>query len=226
MKKNAPDKMTVLKNQSSQMEVYPIIAALFCGCLIISNILASKTFSIYDVILPCGVVIFPLVYIVGDVLTEIYGFALAKRTIYLGFIINVIAVVAYQIAIFLPGTDIAISNAFSTILASTPRILLASLISYLVGSYVNAYFMKVLKERYTDYLFARCSISTLFGEGLDAILFITIAFAGLMPNDVLITMIVCQGTFKILYEIIVYPITRAVINWIKSLDDAPFAKIE
>ena len=218
--------MTVLKNQSSQMEVYPIIAALFCGCLIISNILASKTFSIYDVILPCGVVIFPLVYIVGDVLTEIYGFALAKRTIYLGFIINVIAVVAYQIAIFLPGTDIAISNAFSTILASTPRILLASLISYLVGSYVNAYFMKVLKERYTDYLFARCSISTLFGEGLDAILFITIAFAGLMPNDVLITMIVCQGTFKILYEIIVYPITRAVINWIKSLDDAPFAKIE
>ena len=217
--------MSFFKNKPSQMELYPIITALFCGCLIISNILASKTFSLYDIILPCGVVIFPLVYIVGDVLTEIYGFTLAKRTIYLGFIINLIAVIAYQIAIFLPGTDLATSNAFSIILGSTPRILIASLISYLVGSYVNAYFMKILKEKYTDYLFARCSISTLFGEGLDAILFISIAFAGTMPNDVIITMIICQGAFKILYEIIVYPITRAVINWMKSLDDAPFAKI-
>ncbi len=217
--------VSFLKNKPSQMELYPIITALFCGCLIISNILASKTFSLYDIILPCGVVIFPLVYIVGDVLTEIYGFTLAKRTIYLGFIINLIAVIAYQIAIFLPGTDLATSNAFSIILGSTPRILIASLISYLVGSYVNAYFMKILKERYTDYLFARCSISTLFGEGLDAIIFITIAFAGLMPNEVLITMIICQGAFKIIYEIIVYPITRTVINWIKSLDDTPFAKI-
>ena len=217
--------MSFFKNKPSQMELYPIITALFCGCLIISNILASKTFSLYDIILPCGVVIFPLVYIVGDVLTEIYGFKLAKRTIYLGFIINLIAVIAYQIAIFLPGTDLATSNAFSIILGSTPRILIASLISYLVGSYVNAYFMKILKERYTEYLFARCSISTLFGEGLDAIIFITIAFAGLMPNEVLITMIICQGAFKIIYEIIVYPITRTVINWIKSLDDTPFAKI-
>ena len=216
--------MSFLKNKPSQMELYPIITALFCGCLIISNILASKTFSLYDIILPCGVVIFPLVYIVGDVLTEIYGFTLAKRTIYLGFIINLIAVIAYQIAIFLPGTDLATSNAFSIILGSTPRILIASLISYLVGSYVNAYFMKILKERYTDYLFARCSISTLFGEGLDAIIFITIAFAGLMPNEVLITMIICQGAFKIIYEIIVYPITRTVINWIKSLDDTHLQK--
>ena len=126
----------------------------------------------------------------------------------------------------LPGTDLTISNAFSIILGNTPRILIASFISYLIGSYVNAYFMKILKEKYTDYLFARCSISTLFGEGLDAIIFITIAFAGQMPNEVLITMILCQGTFKILYEIIVYPITKCVINWMKSLDDKPFAKID
>jgi uncharacterized integral membrane protein (TIGR00697 family) len=126
----------------------------------------------------------------------------------------------------LPGTDAATANAFNIILGSKPRILIASFISYLVGSYVNAYFMKILKERYTDYLFARCSISTLFGEGLDAILFITIAFAGLMPNEVLITMIICQGAFKVIYEIIVYPITRTVINWMKSLDDTPLTKID
>jgi uncharacterized integral membrane protein (TIGR00697 family) len=217
--------MSLFNKKPNQMELYPIITGIFCGCLIVSNILASKTFSVYDIILPCAVVIFPIVYIVGDVLTDIYGFTLAKRTIYLGFIMNLIAVIAYQIAMFLPGTDLASTNAFNIVLGSTPRILIASFISYLVGSYVNAYFMKVLKERYTDYLFARCSISTLFGEGLDAILFISIAFAGTMPTDVLITMILCQGTFKIVYEIIVYPITRTVINWIKSLDDTPLAKI-
>ena len=210
--------MSFLKDKPSQMELFPIITGIFCTCLIISNILAAKTFSFYDIILPCGVVIFPIVYIVGDVLTEIYGFKLAKRTIYLGFVMSLMAVIAYQIAIFLPGTDIQQFNAFAIVLGSTPRILVASFISYLVGSYVNAYFMKVLKERYTDYLFARCSISTLFGEGLDAILFISIAFAGTMPNDVLITMIICQGAFKVIYEIIVYPITRTVINWMKSLD--------
>ena len=94
--------MSFLKNKPSQMELYPIITGIFCGCLIVSNILASKTFSFYDFILPCGVVIFPIVYIVGDVLTEIYGFALAKRTIYLGFVMSLIAVIAYQIAMFLP----------------------------------------------------------------------------------------------------------------------------
>ena len=134
-------KMSFLKNKPSQMELFPIITGMFCACLIISNILAAKTFSFYDIILPCGVVIFPIVYIVGDVLTEIYGFKLAKRTIYLGFVMSLIAVIAYQIAIFLPGTDIQQSNAFSIVLGSTPRILVASFISYLVGSYVNAYFI-------------------------------------------------------------------------------------
>lgn len=126
--------MSLLKNKPGQMELYPIITGIFCGCLIVSNILASKTFSLYDIILPCAVVIFPIVYIVGDVLTEIYGFTLAKRTIYLGFIMNLIAVIAYQIAMFLPGTDIATTNAFNIVLGSTPRILIASFISYLVGS--------------------------------------------------------------------------------------------
>lgn len=211
--------MIFFKNKPSQIELYPIITAAFCVCLIISNLLASKTFSFYSIILPCAVVIFPIVYIVGDVLTEIYGFKLAKRTILLGFVLNLLAVIAYQIAIFLPGTDITMSNAFNLVLSNTPRLLIASFISYLVGSFVNAYLMKVLKERYTDYLFARCSISTLFGECLDAIIFISLAFAGSLPNEVILTMIVCQGAFKIIYEIIIYPVTRYMINWMKSLDE-------
>ena len=115
--------MSFLNNKPSQMELYPIITGIFCGCLIVSNILASKTFSFYDFILPCGVVIFPIVYIVGDVLTEIYGFKLAKRAIYLGFVMSLIAVIAYQIAMFLPGTDAATSNAFNIILGKAKAVL-------------------------------------------------------------------------------------------------------
>lgn len=206
-------------NYKSKMEVFPIITALFCGCLLISNILASKTFTVGSIILPCAVVVFPIVYIVNDVLTEIYGFKLAKRVIHIGFALNLIAVIVYQIAMFLPAADPATGDAFAIVLSSTPRILIASFISYLVGSYVNAYLMKVLKNKYSDYLFARCSISTLFGEGLDAILFISIAFAGTMPTELLITMIICQAAFKILYEIIIYPVTRYVINWMRKLED-------
>lgn len=206
-------------NIKSKMEMFPIITGLFCGCLLISNILASKTFFIGSIILPCAVIIFPIVYIVNDVLTEIYGFKLAKKVIYLGFVINLIAVIVYQIAMLLPSTDPVTGNAFAIVLSSTPRILIASFISYLVGSYVNAYLMKVLKSRYNEYLFARCSVSTLFGEGLDAILFISIAFAGTMPTNLLITMIICQGAFKILYEIIIYPVTRYVIHYMRDLED-------
>lgn len=119
----------------------------------------------------------------------------------------------------LPSTNPVTGNAFAIVLSSTPRILIASFISYLVGSYVNAYLMKVLKSRYSEYLFARCSVSTLFGEGLDAILFISIAFAGTMPTNLLITMIICQGAFKILYEIIIYPVTRYVIHYMRDLED-------
>ena len=206
-------------NIKSKMELFPIITGIFCACLIISNILASKTFSIWNIILPCAVVIFPIVYIVNDVLTEIYGFKFAKRVIYLGFFMNLVAVIAYQVAIFLPGTDTVTNDAFITVLSSTPRILIASFISYLVGSYINAYLMKILKIKYNKYLFARCSISTLFGEGLDAILFISIAFAGTLPTNALITMIICQGVFKILYEIIIYPVTRYIIHWMRNLED-------
>jgi len=104
-------------------------------------------------------------------------------------------------------------------LGSTVRLLIASFIAYLAGSLVNAKLMVILKKWDDDKLFLRCILSTLFGEGLDAIIFITIGFLGTMPIEALIIMIVAQALFKTVYEIIIYPLTSYVIGSVKALPE-------
>lgn len=208
------------KPKTTKTELYSILTGVFCTCLIISNILASKTFTFYDIVLPCAVIIFPVIYIVNDVLAEIYGYSKARKVIFLGFILNLIAVICYQISIMLPAPVYYTgSEAFSTVLGSTSRVLLASFTAYMIGSLVNAYLMTYLKKKAEKYLFFRCIGSTLCGEGLDALIFITIAFYGTMPLMVLITMIIAQALFKTIYEIIVYPATRHVIHYVRRLPE-------
>lgn len=170
--------------------------------------------------LPCAVIIFPVVYIVNDVLAEIYGYKKARKIIFLGFILNLLAVICYQISIMLPAPVFFTgSEAFATVLGNTSRVLLASFTAYIIGSLVNAYLMTYLKKKAEKYLFIRCIVSTLFGEGLDALLFITIAFYGTMPLLVLLTMIIAQSLFKTIYEIIIYPVTRYVITFVRGLPE-------
>ncbi|WP_405269296.1 queuosine precursor transporter [Methanobrevibacter sp.] len=200
-------------------ELYATLTGIFTACLIISNIIAGKTFDFFSFTLPCGVMIFPIIYIVNDVLAEVYGYEKARRVILLGFFMNLIAVICYSITIWLPAPAFfENSQAFEIVLGSTFRLLMASFAAYLVGSLVNAKMMTYLKKWDEEKLFFRCILSTLFGEGLDAIIFITIGFLGTMPTEALLTMIVVQALFKTVYEIIVYPITRSVIAKVKSLD--------
>lgn len=206
------------KNKPTKIELYAILTGIATACLIISNILAFKTFTFFNIILPCAVIIFPIVYIVDDVLAEIYGFQKARRVIYLGFIMNLVAVILYNIAIMLPApTYFTGSQAFQLVLSNSLRVLIASFTAYFFGSLLNAYVMVYLKEKAEKYLFIRCIVSTLCGEGLDALLFISIAFYGTMPVIALIGMIIAQALFKTIYEVIVYPLTRIVINNIKKL---------
>ena len=133
---------------------------------------------------------------------------------------NLIAVICYNITIWLPApVFFEGSEAFNVVLGSTFRLLIASFVAYLVGSIVNAKSMVYLKKWDEEKLFFRCILSTLFGEGLDAIIFITIAFWATMPAEALIIMIVAQALFKTIYEIIVYPVTRSVIGRIKALPE-------
>lgn len=204
----------------TKTELYAILAGVFTACLIVSNIIAGKTFDFFSFTLPCAVIIFPIIYIVNDVLAEVYGYAKARRIILLGFFMNLVAVICYNVTIWLPApVFFENSQAFGIVLSSTLRLLVASFVAYLIGSIVNARLMVYLKKWDEENLFFRCIVSTLFGEGLDAIIFITIGFIGTMPLEALVMMVIAQAMFKTLYEIVVYPITRAVINNIKKLPE-------
>lgn len=204
----------------TKTELYAILTGVFTASLIVSNIIAGKTFDFFSFTLPCGVIIFPVIYIVNDVLAEVYGYDKARRVILLGFFMNLIAVICYNITIWLPApVFFENSQAFSTVLGSTLRLLIASFIAYLVGSLVNAKTMVYLKKWDEKKLFFRCIISTLFGEGLDAMIFIIIGFIGTMPIEALLMMIVAQALFKTIYEIIVYPVTKTVIGYVKGLPE-------
>lgn len=205
----------------SKTELYAMLTGVFTACLIVSNIIAGKTFDFFSFTLPCGVVIFPVIYIVNDVLAEVYGYEKAKRVILLGFFMNLVAVICYNITIFLPAPAFfENSEAFSIVLGSTFRLLIASFAAYLVGSIVNAKLMVFLKKKDEDKLFFRCIASTFAGEGLDAIIFIFIGFIGTMPLEALLMMIVAQALFKTVYEIIVYPLTRYVIVRVRELPES------
>ena len=205
----------------TKTELYAMLTGVFTACLIVSNIIAGKTFDFFSFTLPCGVVIFPVIYIVNDVLAEVYGYEKARKVILLGFLMNLVAVICYNITILLPAPAFfENSDAFAVVLGSTFRLLVASFAAYLVGSLVNAKLMVVLKRWDEDRLFLRCIVSTLFGEGLDAVIFIFIGFFGTMPLEALVLMIAAQALFKTVYEIIVYPLTRHVINGVKKLPEA------
>lgn len=204
----------------TKTDLYAILVGIFCAGLIISNIIASKTFEFFWITLPCGVIIFPLIYIVNDVLAECYGFKKARRAIYLGFFMNLIAVICYNVTMFLPAPAYFTGDsAFHTVLGSTLRLLVASFAAYLIGSLINAKLMVYLKGKYENKLFFRCISSTFAGEGMDALIFITIGFLGTMPVSALLIMIVAQALFKTAYEVVVYPLTRHVIHNVKDLKD-------
>lgn len=207
--------------KKTKTQLYQILTGVFVACLLISNILAAKTFTLGSFILPTAVIIFPVVYIVNDVLAEIYGFRKARSIILLGFILNALAVLAYSIAIILPAPDYAAEGAaaFATVLGSTWRLLFASFAAYLIGSLINALVMVRMKEKLEKYLMFRCVLSTLIGEGLDACVFITIAFYGTMPVHDLLIMIAAQAAFKTVFEIIFYPATRYTIGRVQRLPE-------
>ena len=202
----------------TKTKAYSYLTGTFCALIIASNILATKTLKVEFIMLPGSIMTFPILFIVNDILSEIYGYEMAKNVIYLGFILNIIAVILYSIAIMLPS-DSPNAEAFSSILSTTPRLFIAGLISYLMGNIINSKIMVVLKEKYNDYLFVRCIASTVIGEAIDSIIFITVSFYGVFPGELIITMICCQVVFKVLYEIIAYPITRKIIIFVKRLDD-------
>jgi uncharacterized integral membrane protein (TIGR00697 family) len=205
--------------KTTKSNLLQMLTGVFIACLLITNVMSAKTFMLGSVVLPTAVIIFPIVYIVNDVMAEIYGFRKARNIIFLGFALNALAVAAYTVAIMLPAPAYAAEGAaaFAAVLGSTWRILIASFAAYIVGSLLNAAVMVRMKERLREHLMLRCIMSTLVGEGVDAVIFISIAFAGTMRLETLLVMIAAQAAFKTLFEVVFYPLTRFVIKKVEKL---------
>ena len=193
---------------------------LFAICLLISNILATKIILIGSWAAPAGVLIFPIAYIINDVIVEVWGYQKARLIIWSGFAVNLFAALFFTLAIVVPAAPFWQNQAaFSSILGSTPRIIVASLLAYLTGSFLNAFVMSKVKVLMKGKDFSvRAILSTLIGETADSVIFITIAFAGNLPLNVLIGMIFTQACIKTIYEIVILPFTIVVVKWVKRVE--------
>lgn len=196
------------------------LTALFCVALVVANIIAGKLWGVWGIVLTAGVLEFPLVYIIGDVVPEVYGLQTARKVIWLGFLTNAFAVAFFLLTLALPYPPFwGGQTAFQTVLGFTPRLLLASFCGYLVGTNVNAWVLVAIKKLTgPKQLWVRTIGSTIVGEGLDSLLFMSIAFFGVVPGVALPGMIVAQWLFKSGYEIVATPLTYVVVNWVKRLE--------
>ncbi len=196
---------------------YVGISALFITCLITANILAVKLIAPWGFLLPAGVIIFPLSYLFGDVLTEIYGYQATRYIIWLGFFCNFLAVIAFYLGGVLPSASVwHDQSAYNIVLGATPRALLASFVAYLVGEFSNSFVLAKLKiATQGRWLWMRTISSTLVGEGFDSAIFISIVFWNVLPTSLIITAILTQWIFKVIYEVIATPLTYIIVNFLK-----------
>jgi len=195
-----------------------VFAGLFVTCLLTANVIATKLVVVGGVVLPAGVVIFPVSYIVGDVLTEVYGYAVARRVIWLGFACNLLMVAAIWVAGELPPAPVWKGQAaYAEVFAQTPRILVASFLAYLVGEFANSFVLAKMKlATHGRWLWTRTVGSTIVGQGLDSAVFVTLVFAGVVPFAVLPGIVLGQWMVKVAYEAAATPLTYLVVGWLKA----------
>ena len=191
---------------------FTVMTVLFCVCLIVANLMEIKVVPLGGVTLTAGMIVFPISYIINDCLVEVYGFDKARFVIWLGFAMNL-----------LPGIEGWEGQAaMETVFGAVPRILAASFAAFLAGSMVNAWVMSRMKrraeERGRGSFSLRAIVSTLWGEGVDSLVFFPIAFAGVVDASTLVGLMVSQALLKTAYEVAVLPLTRIVVRRLKTIE--------
>jgi len=205
---------------------FHVVTALFVTTLVVSNIIAVKLISVWTLVLPAAVILFPIAYIIGDILTEVYGYEKARKVIWTGFFCNLVAVLAIWLAGRLippPFWTLGVfdspetaQQAYDAVLGFAPRLLLASFLAYLVGEFLNSLVLAKLKVRTEGrYLWLRTIGSTIVGQGADSAVFITIAFWGVFPAFAIGQAILSQWLFKVAFETLATPFTYWVVNALK-----------
>jgi hypothetical protein len=205
-------------NKTNPYRHFDIILTLFVALLIISNIAATKLIAIGPFIMDGGAILFPFTYVIGDVIAEVFGLRAAKRAIVVSFIASILAALTFLTVQYLPGApDYVNQEAFEAVLGFVPRIVIASLIAFLAGQFVNAYILIKMKEKWGEKnLWVRLLGSSVAGQFVDTILFCTIAFFGVLTGWAFLSYVLIGVAYKISMEIILLPVTYRVISYMKQ----------
>ena len=200
------------------------LAALFVACLLTANTMASKLIVLGGVVLSAAIVIFPLSYVLGDVLTEVWGYGAARRVIWLGFACNALMVAALWLGGALPPAPFWKGQAaYEDVLGATPRILLASFLGYLAGEFANAYVLARLKILTRGrWLWTRTIGSTLVGQSVDSFIFYPLAFYGIWTPGKMMQVVFFNFVFKVCVEVVFTPLTYAVVGLLKRLENEDY----
>lgn len=217
-------KKTALPKRISVLQL--VLTLLFVVCLVVSNIITAKQMLLpFDIVMPAAVIIFPITYILSDVFSEVYGYKWSRFTCYMGFAANLFAVSVFTIAIATPAPEYWTNQeAFEAVLGNTPRVLFASLLGFVVGDFVNDRVFKKFKDKHpNDHkgFGLRAILSSFCGELVDSMIFLPIAFIGLMPVETLATMMVCQVLIKTGYEVVILPVTNRVVRVVSKYECQP-----
>ena len=217
--------MTDTPDQSARApRIFDVVAVMFVAFLLISNIAATKVTALdagpIHLVFDGGAILFPLTYVLGDVLSEVYGFARARRVIILGFVASILASLTFLVVQVAPvGPGYENQAAFEAVLGFVPRIVAASVIGYLVGQLMNSLVLVKIRERWgADHMWARLVGSTVVGELFDTVLFCTIAFIGVIPGLDFLNYVVTGYVYKVGIEVVFLPITYRVIALVRRVE--------
>ena len=200
------------------------IQGIFAVVLVISNIASSKLATIHlfgwTPTFDGGTFLFPLTYIFGDVLTEVYGYARSRRVIWFALAMNLFAALVLALVAWLPAAPDTDASGFNGIFTFVPRIVLASTTAFFVGEFLNSFVLAKMKlATGGKWLWKRTIGSTLIGQGADTIIFSLIAFAGVIPRDQLISMMLFNYVYKVALEVLLTPVTYGVVGFLKRAEN-------
>ena len=209
-----------MSDQKESFRYFSIVSTLFVAMIMISNIVATKLFSLGPLIFTGGILIFPITYIFGDILTEVYGYSRSRKIIWTGFFALILmSFIFWIVGLLPPAPTWQNQEAYLLILGSVPRIVLASIIGYWAGEFANSFVlakMKLLTKG--KRLWMRTISSTIVGEGVDTVLFVFIGFYGVIPGSILFIAILSGYAFKVAYEIVATPITYKIVGFLKKAE--------
>jgi queuosine precursor transporter len=203
---------------------YDLFAVLSAAILIASNITAQKMVPVGPLVMSAAIIMFPLTYVVGDIMTEVYGYARARRVTWMSVGCMAFVTILYQATIAMPHVaEWPHQQAFATVLGNTPRLVAASITAIMAGELINSFVLAKMKIwTQGKHLWARFVASTFVGQGVDSALFFPLAFYGVLPNDVLLTAALSGWLLKTAYEAVMTPFTTLIVRRLKKIEEVDF----